>query len=1247
MTQTAKYTSSLTLNDLKKLASENNVPDPDKFRVKHDIIVALLAKKVSVPYELASSPSIQTTTGPSLVTARSRPVVVNKSNCEANEWKLPRDDHASSIVEQEEYFREKLGDWRIPLKDTVHKVREIVAKFKDRFGQEVSIGAALSAFLLDSVFSCIIPVTNEELERCNKQDLQHSRVGRLVGDQIRLNLVSMSDADKWDIVASADYNDEKSLREHQMLARSLRLVSKKVLVELLPNGRYKEPLNLASEVSDATKKLNAKLGGLIATRCLTIDDDHLRFYGKDVQNRLIPSRYDKRKTNGTPLHVAADSIMGITRSVMVSGLTTEKDDLIRDLDLPPGVLVTMDRGYTEPGKLEMFLNAGISTLGILNEQSRRHPVVTVQTSYAHLGSADYGPNSVLSFNGCGVIGRCWTRYDGRMKAFSVLQKRTADHHGNLRFFSTGETLKDEDARKFVRVDATVDRETRANALLTAREHDDVVAEKLYSIINGNLQMLSMVQKTAEWYLIRIVGGLTATLAGVVVKPVLKKIRISLPTAFGKVAPCIWKNTQDMVGDEGAVPDPVQSTGTDVDVTSLMVALFTEDPDEETAEVLNESSTPTEDRGYDLDSDEDDGLDATDERESRSQAQESQTVMNTQTGSIALTVEELGQATCRFWKRNCVDKFKGNDNTLVGNLNEIRVLKWLSKHSFVFGKRVYGVGVARSRDVRIALDSKDGVFMLDLRAIDGIEAVAKERPEVELLMRTESANVLVPCGVEVKTSKKFSSRMDPPVQLVIAGSSQYHDIPELLREFKMQMLHQAFVGKFLWNLLCAWSPTSPSRLVLIYYPPEVLEEYGRLINLFSPMFDWLHDNALDGKIGDTALASKIPTWVDQKTKIVIESQLPLLRAVYTLVSKLGDGQVVPPTHEFRSGVVALYDHLKGGTDTECGAYADAVRASTNKFCGMTKLTWRLVYIPIVVAAKLERLVKFADACNDNFPKSLYAFRKTLTKDDRINGRLWRIAEELQRMRLEIGILGVRSRLVYATPVSKPSTIVESDIIAAHRESMILELKKRARDQGRTDIDSADMLDHTAAFPVVSSVRSTMTPGKLTLKPSYTSSAERFASIFKSRPSIEKRRETRLRYWLFDAVWIRTNAVLFHAKEILNLGSKCARRCIWCTNRRKEYLCLLCGEIFCGEECFREFHGARMDRLVKSAKKSDENSHSTVDLATTEESECSPKRTFSERLAQESPPRNHSSPESGEAASESIHSAKKKKKKKHCN
>jgi hypothetical protein len=391
-----------------------------------------------------------------------------------------------------------------------------------------------------------------------------------------------------------------------------------------------------------------------------------------------------------------------------------------------------------------------------------------------------------------------------------------------------------------------------------------------------------------------------------------------------------------------------------------------------------------------------------------------------------------------------------------------------------------------------------------------------------------------------------------------------------------MLHQAFVGDFQWNILLAWTATNPSRTVLVYYPVEVLSDYGALLAepFIRDMFEWLHVCCSGNTSSDNEIYEHIPKFASGKVKLLLKSNVPLLRAVLTYAKKLSNDTPFEPTHTFRVGIIALYDFLKGGTDVECRAFADAWKGCTYKFHATTKMTMRLLYTPLVVAAKAVSIYEYVERLGlNNLPTNLREFRHAVRKQTPINDIIWKFGAELHDSLLPFGALHTLSNqnFNYATPGHKSrssnsaESLVDVDVIAANPEAMKDYLIGRAVKEGR-DIDHLDFVTNTK-IPVASGARSGTTPGSLIFTQSHVKNTAKLIETVNQRPKSGAHRSTKLDFWLTEGLLLRLNPLIAH--PMVKTTSRAP--CFWCVAKPRESLaCIFCGESFCSLPCEQAFH-----------------------------------------------------------------------------
>ena len=186
-------------------------------------------------------------------------------------------------------------------------------------------------------------------------------------------------------------------------------------------------------------------------------------------------------------------------------------------------------------------------------------------------------------------------------------------------------------------------------------------------------------------------------------------------------------------------------------------------------------------------------------------------------------------------------------------------------------------------------------------------------------------------------------------------------------------------------------------MLIYYPQQYLDSYDRLVchPLIVPLFCWIRDPNLSN-LKDEELVKRIPSFVSKKDRILLGSHVPLLAALLRYSDTHNELNPIEPTLTFRVGCVALYDYLKGATDVECRAIADAWRGLTQKFHATTKLCWRLIYTSLILTVKAISIMRYVEslrAQQKQLPVSVHVFRHDVRRDCPVNDLLWQLGAKL--------------------------------------------------------------------------------------------------------------------------------------------------------------------------------------------------------------------------------------------------------------
>ena len=290
-------------------------------------------------------------------------------------------------------------------------------------------------------------------------------------------------------------------------------------------------------------------------------------------------------------------------------------------------------------------------------------------------------------------------------------------------------------------------------------------------------------------------------------------------------------------------------------------------------------------------------------------------------------------------------------------------------------------------------------------------------------------------------------------IVTCGSAEYHDIGEFQHPFKLQMLHQAAVGRFSWNMLAARGCTNPSITVLVYYPRTVLDEYLNLLQHehVSRLFKWFMDGAGDAGLTDAVLASRIPSIATKRSRVVLRSHIPLLRAFVRYAFARDDLDPVGPLHTLRPSVIAMYDIMKGSTDVECRAVADAWRGMTAKYSAATKYAIRMIYTVLVLAVKITAIYDRAEAVGfdcSKLPLDIYELRRLFRDRTSLNSRLRKLATALRIWPIPFGAARVPESSAALTALKSPFSYSSTQIVAVRQDAIQSVLQARAEREDRT-------------------------------------------------------------------------------------------------------------------------------------------------------------------------------------------------------
>jgi len=867
-------------------------------------------------------------------------------------------------------------------------------------------------------------------------------------------------------------------------------------------------------------------------------------------------------------------------------------------------------------------------------------------------------NSVISFPGVGLESFRYEKSSG-VCAVSVINRTSKADHGHIRFIGSGDHMAKEVVEAFVRIPASVPLKEKARMLHLCAKNEDRNAKAIFDDIRDHARLLTETQGTSDWFLCRRTG-LTASVASSILKPILKMLPSDmLKTDLKLVYDAFWKDAAAFTKEDAvqtgvsdlrtvitlieennpdeqdlAITDSIngESSSTNEESPAVFPSAFTDNQldsiDDDDDDGSDQENTNNVDAGGDEEVEDFAEEDEEDEENSQSQMPQlshpivptsntttstttaTSTTAATSTTTTTSTTPEMDHAAQQhafkrhigdhIVKQSFVSKHRQQDAELAGKLTEPRALHFLEKHmEFIVGSKIFSVGLVASKNVEHLYASPDGVMRIDLRKIENVKNIQTALPANIVNRLSQGGDpIYQSCGLEIKCSIDFPLNImrAKDVEVVVAGSKEYHEIKELKPEFKVQMLQQAVVMKMEWGLLSAWTRTGPSRTVLVYFPRELHAEYRLLTShhIVEDNFKWFLASAAVESLSDKEVISKIPSFFSQNSRILLSSHVPLLRAVFIHARKLDELNPFKPTHTFRPGIIAAYDILKGPTDVECRAYADAIKGMTMKTAGIPKITIRLLYTALVAVLKASSIVQYVDKVGGRrfLPESLQKFRHQVRAGSSINDRIWDFGSKVASCRLPFGgLIGSTGPLPPRTP--RLSTPVEK-VLCAHPNEMMDYLQHRAGEASRS-VNESDFVADTG-IPISDAAFSATTPGATIFKHNFVGMTESLAKFFTRRPPPNAARTSKLQYWIAgDGSKIRTNTLIAHVVANMNYrGSKC----FWCQERPGStwVTCLFCGEEFCSK-CIYAFHNDRQDLERLVVKSEEETATDSTTTSTT--------------------------------------------------
>ena len=1095
-----------------------------------------------------------------------------------NSWTPLSGPKISQVQDLEDFAQTIMGDYRMTIiQPIVNNIDKIMRRAK-RNHPTADTAAVLAAYLGDSLFQQAIKHTNDVLEEKNVvYQLDSMTLCQHLGAMLQLNLHAFPDLEKWaNLILQTP--STRTFLEYNAISHALRVV-KPNIINREDNVCYMDPIAAFESTKKVFTQLNNDISEIVVNPPFVCCDDDLT---NSVSTREIPGRVDKRKGNGFSIITSTCVVTGMVKALTLDALgTMEPANFRLEMDLKPTQTVGFDRSFTKPALVRYLLSHNIRPLGILPEHVRKgHPAVLVESTFVRLADVSdatlKSDFSILSFPGVGIIQKAWLGNDGTV-AVSVMNKtsKAKKAHGHHRFLTSSNLFAQINKVQYIAIPSHITRGTESTILVNAVKSNDPIAMELFGMIHNKLKIITMTQGTADWYLGRRIG-LTATGAEIVVKPLL---RLLDSHSFSLVRGAIYKTSLEETTLENApVPEPMLPSD-----PSELIEVLDQRSDDEADPIVAQSNFDDVEWGND---DVEEELSGEEYEEQLASAP----IPSTGGNATALPAPDCSGAIYEtFARRGFVDSYQETPDMRRGKLTEPRALSFVAKYMpFVKGAKVYTMGLAQSKDVEYVLDSKDGMFLLDVKQIPGIQVIAASINELEcqLIQNTE---VLRPCGLEIRTSKNFEVARERAMKpdVVICGSTEYHAIPELMPHFKLQMLHQAAVGKLSWNMLAAWGTTNPSRIVIIYYPSTVIEQYLALLkeNHIAKLFTWFH--GAGEQASDIDIINRIPSFVTKRTAVLLATHVPLLRAFYRYAFFRDELNQAGPIHTFRPSVVALYDVMKGSTDVECRAVADAWRGMTAKYTASTKLAIRLFYSVLVLAVKLANIREYVRTSGNDvskLPRNLYEFRSKVSGGISLNSRLNALGKHLFTNPLPFGSIRTM-RSAPMTPINRLRLAnTWNKVLAARPVEMRAMLIGRA-ERDKRPLDSLDFIGDTM-IPASLSVRSKTTEGEYNVKPSYLERAQAYPAIFAKRPNPASRLSLRREYWMTVGTELRLNDKIWHCT--LNIEGR-PPACFWCGKRRQVASeCLFCGEVLCSVSCDNAFHSDTQNMELTIDEEYDEES-----------------------------------------------------------
>ena len=538
----------------------------------------------------------------------------------------------------------------------------------------------------------------------------------------------------------------------------------------------------------------------------------------------------------------------------------------------------------------------------------------------------------------------------------------------------------------------------------------------------------------------------------------------------------------------------------------------------------------------------------------------------------------------WMKMTMMSGFQGNEHTAEGALQEQRGDKW-----------VLEVDCVRARD---------GVLKSGL--VGRITPpYAAASPDMFLSL-AKTAEGPVPDDMTVlalgehKHSKYFTPNAATARTTVFAAPGSLQYATHVDAKFRAQLLHQCAVTGISHTLLIKSSPTGPSGVVQVAFSTELLNEYRELLDctpLRRSLGMWHEAMAsadADTKVSDkVADALKLPP----ASRYTLQSQTPVVRALLRYVEE--KQKPLSPVAKVRPFFIHKYDVTRGFTDNLGRELSDVTRAGSTGFRHKldTKLTWALFNYAAVNAIRAVQLVSFVNgALAGKTSAQQDAFFATLdVADVRAGMRDGKpFADWMQD--LSVAMLRVSSRTKVAfgglkinmsSPPRAPHSNTAIDAAYPDKVKSIIDMRAATR-PGAKRVD----FFYSTRLPTADYHCSPTTPGNVIGMEYWKMRADSMNEAFLTRPQVREsdgqrggggqNRSSRKIWWETTGCLLRSCPELLHAPFELEER----RPCVWCeVPRSRQCLsCVLCGEVFCGLDCYNIFHAA--PRAIPKVRKSSE-------------------------------------------------------------